>query len=239
MTLRRQLITSKNNIINITSDDKQTVEHFNNEANFADAVLTQINKERLYDQIFEGEEDLTILDIGGNIGLFTLYAQDRAKVIYPIEPTPGHFHILKDLTKDYSNVYPLQYAVHNENTTIDFYVNEENSTMNSSNIKYGTKIEVTAKTIASIIKELKLDHVDFIKCDIEGSELSALTIETVTDVKDIVDCWFIEVHAPSAPYEIWKENLDINRKHIASVFEKCNYEVQEIRHDGLFISRVE
>jgi len=239
MTLRRQMKTSKNNIIDIVSDDVRTEDHFSNPSSYADAVLTQINEEQIYDEIFDDEDNLTILDIGANIGLFSLYAQDSSVAIYAIEPTPSHFEILQDLTKDYPSVHRLQYAVHNEDTTIDFYVNEENSTMNSSKIEYGTKISVQARTIYSIINELQLDHVDFVKCDIEGSELTALTIETVGAVKDIVDCWFIEVHAPSAPYEIWKDELEKNRRHIASVFENCNYQVQDLRHDGLFVSKAE
>jgi FkbM family methyltransferase len=237
MTLHRQLFTSKNNIIDIISNDAIVEAHFSNPANYADAVLTQINQERLYDPIFEGEDNLTILDIGGNIGLFALYAQDRAKEIYSVEPTPSHFRVLKEFTKNYSNIHPLPYAVHNSDTIIDFYVNEENSTMNSSTIKYGNKVEVQAKKISSIIKELGLSHVDFIKCDIEGSEMTAITNETISEVRDIVDCWFVEVHAPSAPFEIWKKNLEDNRKSLADIFSKQGYTVQYYRHDGLFIGK--
>lgn len=236
MTLRRQLLTSKHTVIDIVSEDPQTQGHFANQNNFADVVLNQINHDRFYDQIFEGEEDLTILDIGGNIGLFTLYAQDRCKAIYPIEPTPGHFHILQDLTSKYPNVHPLQLAAHNENTTIDFYISEENSTMNSSVNKYGTKVEVQARTIETIIKDLNLDHVDFIKCDIEGSELAALTLETVSAVAGMVDCWFIEVHATDSSIP-WADSLENNRRHIASIFTQCGYEVQDYRVDGLYVSK--
>lgn len=236
MTLRRQLLTSKHTVIDIVSDDIKTEEHFNNQHNYADVVLNQINHDRFYDQIFDGEEELTVLDIGGNIGLFTLYAQDRCKAIYPIEPTPSHFHILQELTGKYENVHPLQLAAHSEDTTIDFYISEDNSTMNSSVNKYGTKVEVQARTIASIIKDLNLDHVDFIKCDIEGSELSALTLETVSAVSNVVDCWFIEVHATDSSIP-WADSLENNRRYIAEIFKQCGYEVQDYRVDGLYISK--
>jgi len=240
MTLRRQLLTSKNNVIDIVTEDIKAQAHFADKANFADVVLNQINQDRFYDQIFEGEEDLTILDIGGNVGLFSLYAQDRAKAIYPIEPTPGHFHILKELTKDYSNIHPLSIAAHSEDTTIDFYISEENSTMNSSVNKYGTKIAVEAKTIRTIIDELRLDHVDLIKCDIEGSEMAALTDETVGAVKDMVDCWFIEVHATSSLNQAdWAASLENNRRKLAAVFERQGFEVQDYRVDGLYIFKPE
>ena len=239
MTLRRQLLTSKNTMIDIVTEDAKAEAHFANPANYADIVLDQINNDRLYDQIFEGEDDLTVLDIGGNIGLFTLYAQDRCKAIYPVEPTPGHFHILKELTQAYPNVHPLNLAASNEDTTIDFYINEENTTMNSLANKYGTKVEVQARTIRSIIDELGLEHVDFIKCDIEGSEMVALTEETVGAVKELVDCWFIEVHATNDPKtaDQWAVGIESNRRKLATIFENAGYEVQDYRHDALFISK--
>ena len=234
MSLTRKLLTSKHNTIDIVTEDAKAIEHFTNPNNYADVVLNQINNDRFYDEIFEGEEDLTILDIGGNIGLFSLYAQDRAARIYPVEPTPNHFHILKELTKDYKNIHPLNLALHSEDTTIDFYISEENSTMNSSVNQYGTKVEVQAKTLATIIKDLGLDHVDFVKCDIEGSEMAALTDETVGAVKDIVDVWFIEVHATDKTRS-WENSLNFNRAQLANLFMRQGYVVNEYRHDGLYI----
>jgi FkbM family methyltransferase len=239
MTLHRQLLTSNNNIIDIVTEDAQAEEHFSNRANFADIVLNQINTDRFYDPIFDGEEDLTILDIGGNIGLFSLYVHDKAKTVYTIEPTPGHFHILEELTKDYNNIQPINVAVHNTDTTIDFYISEENSTMNSSVNKYGTKVEVQARTLATLIKELELDHVDFVKCDIEGSEMVALTDETVGAVKDIVDSWFVEVHATDDENLQGIDSLRANRQKLVEIFERQGYATQQLREDSLYIFKDE
>jgi FkbM family methyltransferase len=234
MTLQRQLLTSKRQVIDITSDRLNTISHWNNSASCADIVLNQINQDRLYDPIFENEESLTILDIGGNIGLFSLYVQDRAKVIYSVEPTPDHFTILEELTANYPNIKRLPYALHNEDTTVDFYIHEGNTTMNSTVNKYGRKIEVPTRTLASLFAELGLDHVDFIKCDIEGSEMAAITDETVGAVADKVDCWFVEVHATDSTVP-WAQSLEANRAHIAAIFQRQGYQVQNYRVDGLYI----
>jgi len=239
MTLKRKLLTSNNEIIDIVSDDILAQEHFSNKSNFADVVLDQINLDRFYDPIFDGEQDLTIIDLGGNIGLFSLFIHDKAKAVYAVEPTPNHFHILKELTKDYDNIYPINLALHNQDTTIDFYISEENSTMNSSVNKYGTKVEVTAMTLASIIKDLNLTHVDFIKCDIEGSEMSAITDETVGAVKDIVDSWFIEVHATDDENLKGIDSLRANREKLVAIFERQGYATQQLREDSLYIYKDE
>jgi FkbM family methyltransferase len=239
MTLKRRLLTSNNEIIDIISDDILAQEHFSNKFNFADVVLDQINLDRFYDPIFDGEQDLTIIDLGGNIGLFSLFIHDKAKAVYAVEPTPNHFHILKELTKDYDNIYPINLALHNQDTTIDFYISEENSTMNSSVNKYGTKVEVTAMTLASIIKDLNLTHVDFVKCDIEGSEMSAITDETVGAVKDIVDSWFIEVHATDDENLKGINSLRANREKLVAIFERQGYATQQLREDSLYIYKDE
>lgn len=235
MTIKRQLLTSKRNIVEFESDSSLTENHFNNPNNYADIVLNQINTDRFYDPIFEDEQDLVILDIGGNIGLFSLYVHDRCKNVYAIEPTPSHFEILKELTETIPNIIPINLAIHNENTNIDFYISEENSTMNSSVNKYGKQITVEAVTIKSLINRLNLDHVDFIKCDIEGSEMAALTEQTIGEVKDLVDSWFIEVHATDSETLKGIDSLRANKAYLKSIFENYGYGVQEIREDALYV----
>lgn len=234
MTLRRYLKTSRNNQIIISSDLPEVIEHFADSHNYADVIIHQINAESIYDPILEGEDELVILDIGANIGLFSLHAHDRAKVIYAVEPTPSHFAKLTELTKDYSNIRPLNYALNNEDAEIDFYIHDGNTTMNSSVNKYGKQVKIQGRTIGSIIKELGLTHVDFVKCDIEGSEMRAITNQTISEVKDIVDCWFLELHATN-PEVSWPGNLEDNRNKIATIFSNQGYEVQYFGHDTLYV----
>jgi len=235
MNLERQIFTSKKEIININTDDVLIIDHFSNPNNYADIVLNQLNGDRFYDPIFENESDLTVLDIGANIGLFSLFAHDSCKNIYSIEPTPAHFRILQELTGKYPNIHPINLAVHNTNDNIDFYISHENSTMNSSVNHYGTKITVEALTIKSLIDRLGLEHVDFIKCDIEGSEMAALNYNTIDEVKDIVDSWFIEVHATDDEYLKGIDSLRANKAKLKNTFESHGYGVQELREDALYV----
>jgi FkbM family methyltransferase len=237
MTLHRTLRTSKDHVINIDSDDADVIEHFADKTSCAEIVLDMFNNDRFYDDFFKGWDDLTILDIGGNIGLFSLYIQDRAKAVYTLEPTPAHFSILKTLTSNYPNIHPLNIALHNEDATIDFYISENNSTMNSTVNQYGKKIPVTGKTLHSIISDLNLSKVDFVKCDIEGSEMAALTNETISAVKDIVSVWSIEVHAtdPNIHPEV---SINRNRDHIMQILKKNGYNAFKHRYDAVYAYKV-
>lgn len=237
MKLQRNLITSTGKNIEISSNDDKIVNHFANKANYADVVLNMFNTDRFYDQFFEGWNDLTVLDIGANIGLFSLYIQDRARTVFALEPTPIHFDILCEMTKSYSNIKPMQLALHSNNQPVDFFISNENSTMNSTVNQYGKKISVEGIALPSLIQRLGLDTVDFVKCDIEGSEMQALNDEIISAVKDKIKVWSLEVHATSAhpSHEI---NLNQNRTVLNNLFQKHGYKTYVHRYDCLYAYRI-
>lgn len=236
MNLFRQLVTSNKGVVTIDTNDQRITNHFDNPANYADVVLNMFNNDRFYDEFFNGWENLTILDIGGNIGLFSLYIQDKASAVYAVEPTPSHFAILKEMTKDYNNIHPINVALHSKDEPINFYISNENSTMNSTVNQYGIKTTVQGKTLKTLILDLGLDKVDFVKCDIEGSEMAALTYETVAAVKDTVSVWSIEVHAtdPTMHPEV---SLNRNRDHIMQILTSNGYNAYKHRYDCIYAYR--
>jgi len=76
----KQIKTTKNRIYNIETDDAEIVDWFDRpDVTMTECILDQLNTERLYDPVLANKENLTILDVGANIGLFSLYAQDSAK----------------------------------------------------------------------------------------------------------------------------------------------------------------
>ena len=237
MKLFRQLVTANRGVVTIDTDDQHILDHFANPANYADVVLDMFNNDRFYDGFFNGWSDLTILDIGGNIGLFSLYIQDKAKEVYSVEPTPSHFSILKEITKEYKNVHPINIALHSQDGPIDFYISNENSTMNSSVNQYGVKTTVQGKTLKTLIADLGLTKVDFVKCDIEGSEMSALTQETIGAVKDIVSVWSIEVHATDKTVHP-EISLNRNRDHIMQILTNNGYNALKHRYDCIYAYKV-
>ena len=237
MTLTRNLITSKGNTIDISTNDQRIIDHFANKNNYADVVLNMFNNDRFYDEFFKGWDDITVLDIGANIGLFSLYIQDKAKTVYAVEPTPVHFDILCEMTKNYSNIKPLKIALNDKDESVDFYISDENSTMNSTVNKYGKKISVDGKTLPSLLNLLQLSAVDFVKCDIEGSEMKALNDEIIDDVRDKIKVWSLEVHATSA-HPTHEINLHQNRDTLANMFTRHGYKTYIHRYDCLYAYRI-
>jgi FkbM family methyltransferase len=234
--LHKQIKTPKNNIVDVKSEDKDIVDHFADPANHVDDIIQQLYVESFYTRLFPGKEDLVVLDIGANVGLFSLYFQDQAKMVYSLEPTPGHFSILKRLTANYPNITPLNIALSDRDADIDFFICSNNTTMNSmtsrSDTQYTDKITVRGCTLATLLSDLKLDHVDFVKCDIEGSESFALTYESIGAVKDKVDCWYVECHTneKGGGYRQVAATL-------SAIFAQHGYAVSEFTHDGIVAKR--
>ena len=229
------IITAKQNTHELPMDDGEVAAWFANyEVTQTHHILRQLNEERMFQPLFENAEDYVILDLGANIGLFSLYAKDVAKKIIAVEPTPKTFSMLQKLTAEESNIELLQGAAGQSDGTMTFYVND-NPTINSLVNDVGEKVTVDTYTINSIMSKFNLDYIDFVKCDIEGGEVIALTDETIGAVADKVGFWAVEVHQTNADTgAAWPGNLEDNRQAIAKLFQKHGYSTECVINDQLF-----
>ena len=214
------------------SGDEATMKHLEDPKGYAKFIIRQINTDRIYDRCLKDKTGLTILDIGANVGLFTLYAQDAAKRLVAVEPTPSHQHVFEQLTRDCKNVELVKAALCDVDTTVEFFISDENSTMNSIVNKYGRSIHVEGLNFKSLLDKYNLDHVDFCKIDIEGSEMRAVTRETLGEVYDRVDHIFIEVHATVPNFT--HADIISNRLKMEDIFRAVGYKVEVLNFDTIY-----
>lgn len=231
--MKRTIITSQQNEYTFENNDPIIEQWFADPEACTDIIIRQINEDKMYDPIFQGREGMTVLDLGANVGLFTMYAHDSAAKLIAVEPTPHTFSVLTELTANLPNVTRVQAAISPVNEMIPFFLNE-NATTNSMLNRQGTQIEVPGKTLAQLVSDHELTNVDFCKCDIEGSEMSAITPETLAPVKDIIKFWFVEVHQTNVTESAWPGNLEQNRQKLAEVFIGAGYEVSAVINDQLY-----
>ncbi|MBI3235889.1 MAG: FkbM family methyltransferase [Bacteroidetes bacterium] len=130
---------------------------------------------------FKGRNDLTILDIGASFGFLTMvWSKTIASQgkIYSFEPHPFLFDILNKNINDnsISNICsPFQYLVGDSNSV------ETLKLMGFTSNKYALsgktvseEIQVKQVTIDDFIDCQKVEEIDLIKIDVDGSELQVL-----------------------------------------------------------------
>ena len=86
----------------------------------------------------------------------------------------------------------------------------------------GEVVRVPGMKLLSIIKAFNLERVDFVKVDIEGSEMKALTNETIGEVSEIVAAFHVEAHATEG------RGGDANREQLEGIFRENGYTVDTI-----------
>ena len=111
-----------------------------------------------------------ILDIGANIGYYTILFSKLGKEVHAFEPDETNFSILQKNIKanNLTNVISNKKAVSNKNGTINLSLNKLNTGGHYiTNKETGVKVE-------TIILDDYIKSVDFVKMDVEGAETLAL-----------------------------------------------------------------
>lgn len=168
------------------------------EDTYIDAILKEIYREKVYDRFLLGKKDLTIVEVGANIGLVSQYLSRFSKQVFAIEPSEQHFQCLKKLIKEnkLENITPINKALSDKVESVTFYHNQ-NSTMFSMNgaVNDGTEAEVVeAVDMHTLFIQNKIDKVDFMKLDVEGSEFDVLVSPGFERVVGNIDSILIEYH---------------------------------------------
>ena len=159
---------------NIVLRNNITIQSDNNESLsvISDEIFVLGKYTRKFLAIKRGD---VVVDIGAHIGIFSIYANicDALK-IYAYEPDPENFNLLQKNTKanKIKNIIPSQYAVTDKVGNIDFYVhaNSGGNSVYKQNLQNTKHIKVKSITIEKILADNKIDYVDFLKIDCEGSE---------------------------------------------------------------------
>lgn len=188
----------------------------------------EILKARIYKPYLEDKKDAVVLDIGGNIGMFSLYAAKYAKQVYTLEPSPEHCSLIRHMLdfNKITNVKLLENALYIANGTYEFYTPENNKTMWSLhaavNDGKSPPQPVTAITLDTLFTMEDIEHVDLMKADIEGSEYEVFASEGFRKVAAKIDTIVTEVHS-------WAGR---NRNQINESFKQNGFKVLGIPNDA-------
>ena len=211
----------------IELNTNELINHFNDSNNCTNEILHQFNELSWYSEYLT-DDDKIILDLGGNIGLFALHVTPWADRIITVEPTPSHFDLNTQLTSKFPQIERIQTAISNTTGQMNFYTFPFNTTMNSIINRGGSSFTVDCITIPDLIEKLGLNHVDFIKLDIEGSETIALNDDIIKAFSDKVKKILIEFH------EVGGIGYTEQRAIFEQIFIKYGYNTKHFGPDGLY-----
>ena len=124
--------------------------------------------------------EAVFVDIGANIGWFTLLAAGRARRVVAIEPNPGNVQLLYRslLENGFDNVTVLEYAVSGQQNLLRLNFLRSNGYVSNITGTGDTMTIVQGQTLDALVHDL--ERIDVIKMDIEGHEPVALQGMKVT-----------------------------------------------------------
>jgi len=120
----------------------------------------------------------TVVDVGANVGWFTLIASKKVGfqgTVVAIEPEPKNFSLLCKNIRDnkLTNVIPLRIALSDKDNHEQLAISSSpagHSIMSNSN----RKMIVKARKLDSLLKELNIKKINLLKIDVEDAELKVL-----------------------------------------------------------------
>jgi len=144
---------------------------------FKESVFDQIYYRKLPSAIYRIQSP-TVIDIGANVGFFTLFSDFKLRqpVIYAFEPIQRNFTLLQRnlAALDKSRIHLINKAVSNSDQEIELQFNTGQTITTSASIfnnpDHSEGEKVFSTTLAGFAEEYKLSRIDMLKLDCEGAE---------------------------------------------------------------------
>jgi len=125
-----------------------------------------------------------ILDIGGNVGITSIYLASifPNATIYSFEPLLENYKILQKNTQQYGNIKVFNIGLGSKNGSFKVFLSDDSE--NFGGVSFYTKVEgnktesyteCKVRNINDVIQELNISAIDLMKIDTEGSEYDILS----------------------------------------------------------------
>ena len=145
-----------------------------------------------------------VIDIGANRGEYSFYlskAVGENGTVLAFEPGKRAFTILGKIKDHYKldNLSLFNMALTDnkgDQTLIVPYFNRQSQLQSASPIK-GRKEQVETNTLDDLLNDRSLSHVDFIKCDTEGSEYLVFSggLSSIAKFKPVIQVEIADIHS--------------------------------------------
>lgn len=142
-------------------------------------IIGEIYGSEKYEAFYKINTNDIIFDVGAYVGLSSIKFANKTPggLVVAFEPFPYNYQLLSCNIRNNNilNIIPVNIALGKSDGVVEFFVGN-GSAGHSLRKEQATKnsIMIKMKTIDTIIKELNLPYVSFIKMDVEGAALDVL-----------------------------------------------------------------
>jgi len=205
----------------------------NGEKLFIDNLLDQFSQNR--------DQKRIVFDIGANIGGYSQMISKRALEfdldidLHLFEPTENCFTVLSEKFVN-KHMVLNNFGVSDINGSAKIYYDKEESglaslyqrNLDSYNLELDQSEEIKLRRLDNYIEEKNINHIDFIKIDIEGHELKAFEGFGKYLNGDFID--YIQ-------FEYGGANLDshVSLMEIYKLLSDCGFKIAKVMRNGLEI----
>lgn len=119
--------------------------------------------------------DSVVVDIGANVGVFSLFAAQTARTVYALEPSSSNFELLRSDTAGIRNIVPLNLAcgAQDGQASLDISSNPVSFSLATNPSRSHHEV-VDVISLATLLQRYKIERCDFLKLDCEGSEFEII-----------------------------------------------------------------
>jgi FkbM family methyltransferase len=167
-------------------------------ATYIPQIYSEIYIEKVYNEALHRKRNLTIVDVGANIGITVQNFAGHAKQLYAIEPAKDNYEVLvKNIEfNGWNNVKPIKAAIAEKDGEMELSLNPLNTTTHSLFLKHTNHKSEKVRTITfeTLFKENNIEKADFVKLDIEGYETMVLLGEDFKKMSSKINMIEVEFH---------------------------------------------
>jgi FkbM family methyltransferase len=180
------------------------------------------------------EDDAVILDVGANIGWYSMLFSKRFPLskIYSFEPIQDTYkYLVTNITLNHaSNVFPFNIGLsEKEGSSTYFYFPGGSVLASEKNLIQCSKAQETVckvDVLDKFITTQKIDRIDLIKCDVEGAELFVIKGGT-SSINKFLPIIFIEL------FERWTVQFNYHPNDVIQMLNEAGYECFLANRDKL------
>jgi FkbM family methyltransferase len=174
--------------------------------------------------------DSIIVDIGANIGVYSIFAASTSKkaVVYAYEPMISSFDLLVQNIKDNNlekRVFPFLLGIGAKKGKRKLYIREDSQSHSLYPGKKSKKyVEIDCVSLPDVFKKNKVEQCDILKVDCEGAEFEIFyntPDEYLRKIKKI----YLEYHNQTV-------NKDYNIKSLINFLEKKGFKIRKLRKNS-------